>query len=307
MKRLDFTRCPANARRMKRLLLLLALVSGLNLPVSAQPDAPQIKLAGIINLPDFQCAMFEEHQPARQNQCCPTQIYYWLKAGQSMRSIKVIKIDADKGIVEVRTSTNSTLSLPKLPSTPAHPAIQLQNAELYRVFDLYSAMMQRTLLRAPNLPNPLITLRAAATSRAEAAQILSSLIISNHIQLVPDGEKFVLVTPEGMETNPDSDKIKSAPSKTNEIFRAGEIDFPSAPVDQFVDVYLKLIDRQFPDDNPRPPLSASRISLTTVNSLTKEEAVYAFETVLAFANIKVVPVGTNEAKTEWISPPLKTQ
>jgi hypothetical protein len=214
-----------------------------------------------------------------------------------------VKIDAERGTVDAKTATNQTFSLPQSPSAPTHPAVQLQNVQLYEVFDLYSALAHRTLLRAPNLPNPPITLRAAATDAAEAAQILAKVIKSNHVQLVPDGEKFALLTPEWMETNPRSDKIKSAPSKPNEIIQAGEIDFRSVTVDQCVDFYLKLTGRQLPDDNSRPPQFANTITFTTVNPLNKEEAIYAFDTLLAFQDIKVVPVGTNEAKIEWISPP----
>jgi hypothetical protein len=306
MKRLDFMKRPAKAHTMTRLLLLLILALSHVLPVSAQSDVPQIRLSGIINLPGFQNAIFEEQQPARQGRPYPTQLYYWLEAGQSMRSLKVIRIDADKGTVEAKTATNQIFSLPQMPSTPPYPAIQLQDMQLYQACDLYSAMAHRTLLRAPNLPNPLTTLRAAATNRAEVAQILAHVISSNHVQIVPDGEKFALIVPEGTETNPHSDKIKSAASKTNEITQAGEIDFRSVPMEQFLDVYQMLSGRQFTDIKAQP-LPANTISLTTVNPLNREEVIYAFETLLAFQNIKVIPVGTNEAKIEWISPPVNSK
>ena len=212
---------------------------------------------------------------------------------------------AEKGVVAEKTATNQTLS--QSSSTPAHLPIQLENVHLDEVLDLYSAASHRTLLRAPHLPNPPITLRTAATNRAEVAQILASAITSNHVRLVLDGEKFVLVTPEWLETNPHSDKIKSAPAKTNEITHAGEIDFRSVTVNQFVDIYLRLIGRQLPEHNSMPPGFGDTITFATVNPLSKEEAIYAFNTLLAFQNIKVVPVGTNEAKIEWISPPLKTK
>ena len=291
---------------MKRLLLLTAIALGFVVPVHSQSNEPLIRLVGIISLPGFQNAMFEEQPSAWRSRMSPPRSYYSLKTGQSMRSIKVISIDAEKGTVEARTTTNQTFSLTELPSTPPHPAIQLQSVPLYDVFELYSTLAERTLLCAPNLPNTHITLRAAATDRAEAAQLLASVIKSNHIQLVPDGKKFVQVVAEGMETNPHSDKIKSAPPKTNETIHEGEIDFRSVPIGQFLDVYEKFIGRQLTDRNTQP-LPASTISLTSRNPLSQAEAIYAFDTLLAFQNIKVVPVGTNEAKIEWISPPVNSK
>ena len=77
------------------------------------------------------------------------------------------------------------------------------------------------------------------------------------------------------------------------ILHAGEIDFPDVPLDQFLDVYAKLVNRTI---LRAPNLPAAKITLTTVTDLTQSEAIQAFESVLAMNGISVVNVGDKFVK-----------
>jgi general secretion pathway protein D len=84
------------------------------------------------------------------------------------------------------------------------------------------------------------------------------------------------------------------PAKPPEqIVRAGEIDFPDLPLDQFLDTYAQLVHRTI---LRAPNLPAAKITLTTVTDLTQSEAIQAFESVLAMNGISVVNVGDKFVK-----------
>ena len=77
------------------------------------------------------------------------------------------------------------------------------------------------------------------------------------------------------------------------IVHAGEIDFPDVPLDQFLEVYAKLVNRTI---LRAPNLPAAKITLTTVTDLTQSEAIQAFDSVLALNGITMINVGDKFVK-----------
>jgi hypothetical protein len=179
------------------------------------------------------------------------------------------------------------------------------NVPVDEVFDLYSGMTRRTLLRCPHLPSPGLTMKAPPATPDEAARIIEKVFESNGIVIIPDGEKFALVVPVALKSSfvPHSADIKPPPepAKTGPV-HTGEIDLKSVSIDQVLDVYMMLAGRKLTANNAQPPISDS-LSLSSATPLSKKEVLYAFDMVLSFYNLNVVPVGKDEASLEWINPP----
>ena len=85
----------------------------------------------------------------------------------------------------------------------------------------------------------------------------------------------------------------NTPSAPEEIIPAGTINFPSADLNQVLDVYAGLVNRTI----LRPAnLGAPQITLKTQTPLTKKEAIQALDAVLALNGISVINIGDKFAK-----------
>ena len=89
-------------------------------------------------------------------------------------------------------TTNSSLEEPLQPGI-----IDFRSADLNQVLDIYSMMVNRTILRPATLPAPTITLttRGQLTVR-EGIQALEAVLALNGITMVSVGDKFVKAMPE---------------------------------------------------------------------------------------------------------------
>ena len=75
--------------------------------------------------------------------------------------------------------------------------IKFQGADLNQVLDLYSELVNRTILRPATLPAPTITLTTRTLlTRKEAIQALDAVMALNGITMVNVGDKFVKALPE---------------------------------------------------------------------------------------------------------------
>jgi len=75
--------------------------------------------------------------------------------------------------------------------------IKFQGAELTQVLDLYSELVNRTILRVSTLPGAPITLTTRTLlTKKEAIQALDAILALNGIAMVNVGEKFVKAVPE---------------------------------------------------------------------------------------------------------------
>ncbi len=75
--------------------------------------------------------------------------------------------------------------------------IDFRNAELTQVLDIYSLLVNRTLLRPATLPNPSIFLKTQGQlTMREGIQALEAVLALNGIAIVNVGDKFAKVVPE---------------------------------------------------------------------------------------------------------------
>src|SRR5439155_10301973 len=74
-----------------------------------------------------------------------------------------------------------------------------QEADINQVLEVYAILTGKTLLRSPQVPlTAKITVRnETALTRQEGIDALNTILGLNGIAMIPEGEKFVKVIPEG--------------------------------------------------------------------------------------------------------------
>jgi hypothetical protein len=268
--------------------------------VFGEAGVSEVKLTGIVNLPGYKRALIGNSQI--------------LKEGERQGAIEVVEIDTVKGIARLRlpagkTNTIVTLRLDVESGTPGTnqfqggTSIQLHNASLEEVLRLYGDFCERTLL-LPSLTAEPITLQATVGNNAEAALVLQKALLAQGITTIPDGKKFMMVLPveRAAMAHPRSDQLKS--SAQGPTVPAGEFGSPDVDWVQAARFYEALSgeDRQMEGSEPGKPMvipgPPDLIHFFIQTPLTREEALYAFKTVLDFHNIKITHIGTNLFKVE---------
>ena len=163
--------------------------------------------------------------------------------------------------------------------------------------DVYGQLTGKTVLMPsalPRLPDSIIA--NLPTDRTDAIARVERALSEQGLEIVQDGPHFVRVfggrTPEPL-TNAPLRGAELATSPGKEGLGPGLIDFNHADLDQVLLIYASLSQRTV----LRPmTLPAPTINLKTQCPLTKEEALYAFETVLALNDICVVEDGPKFAQ-----------
>lgn len=193
-----------------------------------------------------------------------------------------------------------TRPVPGSTTNPTAITIDLAVAELPFVLDLYSRISSRSVLRPPTLPAATVTLRAAATNELEAAAMVERALAEKDIVTIPDGDKFVFAVTKAQaaKVQPRSSQIRkaTAPSHASEaLIPQGTVRFEGATLPQVLQIYAGLLGRKLeaPD---RLPTGSGLVHFVARTALTKEEMIYAFDTLLAWHNLQVIQVGEEHIK-----------
>jgi hypothetical protein len=271
-------------------------------PKSGSPP----RLAGIVSLVDQSCAVLEVEGPqgSRARQII-------LSEGQREEDVEVEKIEPEKGSVKLVLggAGGTTVRLNTTTNLPVR-GIVLEDVRLDAVLGLFDQFTNRSLLRWPYLPASSFSLRAPAKDEAGAARVLEKALVAEGLSIIPDGEKFLMIVPKSKaaRVNPHAPgAIASTGSGTNiqaaapgsggseeGLIAPGMIDFRGADLWQVEQIYSSMVGRTF-DAGDSPHLSGA-IFFRTQTRLTKEEALYAIETMLRWNGIKLVPEGKDKLK-----------
>jgi len=270
---------------------LLLFLLGMPLAAFAQTSSPSPRLTGIVHVGDLKLAIIQPSSPPRREVV--------LRERQREGHVEIFTIDSTNRTVTARLAANDELHVVALTNSGSvinHevPGLALEAAGLQTVLYLFAEFSDRTILQHPLLPNKQFSLASGATNRAEAAQILKRALSEKRIAVVPDGAKFLLVAPEEMISalNPRSGEIATTnPSSTKgELFPRGSINFDAATLANVLMIYAEFLGGKL-DDTGRP-LRDGKVVLKVQTALTKEERLYAFETLVGWQGIKLVPTGT---------------
>ena len=179
------------------------------------------------------------------------------------------------------------------------PQIALENSDIGQVLSLYAEITARTVLRSPNLESISFTLHSVATNRADIARVMEKALADKGIVTILDGDKFVLVVPqtEVAKAKPRSTEIKAPPSnlRERELIPAGTVNFPNANLSDVVRIYAELADRKL-DGSESPYLGGPQIVFKSQTALSKEEILYALDTLFEWRGFRLVPGDGNSLK-----------
>jgi hypothetical protein len=298
----------ANDYSLKVVCMKACILSGLLcchlLPqLQAQASNYPPRLTGIINSPNRKAAFLKILSGRFQGAT------WKLGEGQRCVDVEVIRINPAAGSAEIRqggTNTPITVSLARKgnPGQTADGSLELEDADLDVVLALYAECAGRTLLRWPRLPATSFTLATSDGNPAQAALVLEKVLAEAGIATIPDGAKFLMVVPkpEAAIVKLHASAPKRPPDDANETERipAGEIYFPNTDLRQAAGIYAAWIGRKLDPTQPLPRRTLA-ISFRNQTPLTKEECIYALDTLFNWQGVKIVPVGSESARLVAVS------
>ncbi len=263
-------------------------------------DAPSVPtLTGIINVPGYKAAIFE--RAARFNRS------FVLKEQERFEGTEISEINPHTLKVSARIEGASGTTV--LGFKTNYPSVNksdyglvLENASLDPVMRIYSEISKRTILRPAAMPALLISASVPGTDTKEVVEALEKALAEKGIVTIPDGDKFVMVVPKAMagKAKAGSKEIKSSgPKGSAVIAQAKEINFMAATSDQAIAIYAEFVGRKLDRSEGLPP--SRIISFQNVTPLTRDEVLYAFDTLLDWSGIKLVPGEGDLLRAELIS------
>ena len=257
---------------------------------SAAPAAslPTLILTGIVNLPGQRCAVLE--QPASPRSWDRQLI---LGEGQRQENIAVNGIHLASGSVHLlRFATNAATVRFSSTTNPPAFGVVLEHCNLTSVLNLYAGFRDRTILRSPLVEDVPLSLVAATTNVADAAAAIEKALNAQGIAAILDGDKFAMVVPqaEAAKAKPRLAQIKVPASnvRERELMPAGTINFPQANLINVVQIYAELAGRKL-DGSEKTFLDGPQIRLKSQTDLSKEEVLYALDTLFEWQGFRMVP------------------
>ncbi len=298
-------------------------------PVAIASGAPleSIKLTGLIRLPGQELVVLEvESRPQSPQQLI-------LRAAESQNHVEVIRINAEEGSADLalgappsgrhgKVNANAQISfspdgkqLVRLVNTNVTVRFQndtnrlengqrgliFENIEFKAVLDLYSRFANRTLLCPSALSRVRLTLNTVVEDEQGAAVVIEKALLANGITSVADGNKFLIVIPTSyaekfkprsseITTTDNPNSQSTAAAGINQMLPAGAINFVNVSADDAALIYAALIGRKLESNSLR---AYPMITLRTHTLLSREEAIYALDTVFAVNGIRMEQVGTD--------------
>ncbi|EEF60459.1 RNA polymerase sigma factor [Pedosphaera parvula] len=202
---------------------------------------------------------------------------------------------------EVSRLRQQTTLVKNQPSKSSPISLKFENLDLSHLLELYAQTAHRSILRPTALPQTSFTLNTSATNDAEAALLLEKALAEKGFTTVLDGDKFAMIVPayQASIAVPHSAEIKTSPPRWPGLEErgqvpTGEVNFPAAFVETVTKIYAELIHRKLISHDRLPP--GLLITFRNQTPLTKSELIYALDTLLAWQNIKVIPVGDDSVQ-----------
>jgi hypothetical protein len=260
---------------------------------SATDGEFKMKLSGMVTLPDWKCALLETGRLPHEQPIlllgegiCDGGVEM-VEINPSIRSVRLNLLAKGGAVTSSMALTNQALS--------SNSGVSLDSVQLDWVLRLFGDLTNRMLLRWPQLPKITLTINAAATNRAGAAQVLQAALAEKGISVIPDGNHFLMVLPREEASNVKTlaSRIKTtAPDAAGvEIIEAGMIFLLNMDVEQVLQLYAALVGRKLLPFERGAGYPRFGVTLQNQIPLSKDEAIYAMETVLGWAGVEINPIG----------------
>ena len=154
---------------------------------------------------------------------------------------------------------------------------------MQQMMKLYGELTKRTVLIHPSALQLKLTL-PPGTNQADTIQLIESALAEQQFVVVPDGEKFVMIAGKDHDSGlvPKSSAIPKQGTTTSnaQMFPKGSIHYQAAHTSQVLPIYAEILGKKLDRSAPLPRGTPSYIFLITTTALTKEEIIYAMDTLL---------------------------
>jgi RNA polymerase sigma factor (sigma-70 family) len=271
------------------------------LPAPGFDKEYEVRVTGIVVLPDFKAALFEvRHRSLSRSIESPFMVKRILREGQAFDDMSVrgahvrfelVQIEAETGTITARENDSAaTYVLERAPSAPPPPSaafvVDLPNPGLEEFVDFYAELLDRTALCYPAIKAARIPLVAAIPDRGEAIKLCEEALRTQGVATLLDGQTFVWLVPTNqVKTFAAALWRRSPPTDSNQEFAPkGAVCLINADLASVMGVYGGLIGRRFTRTDGLP---VRFISFRNQSALAKEEVIYAFDTLLAWQGLKV--------------------
>ena len=265
--------------------LLLFILATMPLAALSQNTSANPRLTGIVAIEKLKLAIIQTPPPRS--------LELTLSEGQREGDMEVVTIASTNRSVAVRFFTDAQLpplTLGNTDTTNHGPGIVLEEVSLQTVLNLFLVFSDRVILQHPRLPEVRFSLVNSVTKRDEAAQILKRALSEKRIAVVPDGSKFLRVAPEEMISAINSNSVAIPTTNANAMIPPGSINFSGAPLGAVLMIYAELLGGKLDRTTPLP--RDGKVSFKMQTALSKEECLYALETLVGWHGIKLVSTGT---------------
>ncbi len=258
------------------------------LPMPEGAAAPP-KLTGIVQAEAGTLALFELTEPTRGVVLTPA-----LRVGERAGAFELIEVNRTNGSAVLHSPTGKELLQVYTNQPPADRTINLHQARLDQVLDLYQMLANQTVIRPPQLTLFRIDLQSeAGLSSAQAAQRLEQVFSDNGL-IVEHRGNFVFVVPsEKINSllsvpNPPEATTYAQKSPALEVFPPGLIKFQETDLIQVLDFLAELSDKNLLSTRALPP---GRVTIRSQTAMNRLQAVWMMTAALRLGEIATVPAG----------------
>jgi hypothetical protein len=262
-------------------LVVAGLLTG-GVALRGAEDEASVKLTGVAEFDNQRYALLEiVSRPGR-----PV-VKPILAPGERVEGVEVKEIDARSGRVRVAINGVETFYLVDNGEPAATgPTLHFKSADLQQVLEIYQMVSDRTVLRPSNLPGTKIDLQTGRLSTTEALRELDQLLLAKGVITRPRGDKFVFVVQTNQANRLSLIPDPPATAPGGELFPAGLVKFQDADVLQVLEICQELRQRTLlrPSNLPHP-----KISVRSQTEMTREQAIWMLDAMLALADIAIVP------------------
>jgi type II secretory pathway component GspD/PulD (secretin) len=246
------------------------------------------KLRGIAEVGSTSFALLELTEPSNGMVTTPI-----LRKGDRQGAFEVLEINNETGSAVVSSPTGKQTLQVYANQAPAHRVLNLNQARLDQVLDMYQEMGSFTVVH-PVLISFRIDLQIdPSLPAAEAVPLLEKVLGENGLVLEHRGN-FVLIVPKdgasllSMIPAPPAPPPVQPGSPALKLFPPGLIKFQEADLSQVLDVYAELADKNLLTSPVVPP---TKVTVRSQTSMSLEEAIWMMGALLRMGGIATVPAG----------------
>lgn len=272
-----------------------------------------VDLRGLLSLPQMKAALVAvHHRSLDRADAAPFVAKRLLSEGEvfedhSVRAeyvrLELLQVDIKRGAADLRQNGSRVRLSCDKPAAALHVpggplSVLVPEESLPDFLEFYAVLLGRTVLSPPGLKVAPFGLAAAAPTQEQAIDFFQRQLESHGLATVLEGEHLALVLPLDMATAQAKQLVglrQGWPDlrQPDAPVPRGAVYLENVPVEQMLPIYGDLVGRRWIKSDLR---SVQPFTFRTQAGLAKAEVVEAFDILLAWQQLKALPVGEHQFK-----------